>query len=209
MLRVGCVLVCALFVGATLATECADGEACTWFGDNGGDYAPGVCLMGSCVRGDLLCDDRNACTTDTYDVQERMCEHETLPDGMDDGVNFYCLNGHLVRPEPTIPECHTLRVGETSWLFPALENDTPCTVGEEDVVGMCFDGVCYPYDYENECPAGKCFDAVPDPFGGCQLQFLPVGTPCRDYIMAGWGTGEDVEDGSYCGVAGRCITPGP
>ena len=210
MLRV---LLCVLLVGAALAAACEDGEACVWFSDDSLDYAPGVCIMGSCVRGDLLCDDNNSCTEDKYNVQDHRCENEALPDGADDGVNFYCLGGRLVHPDPVIPECHSIRFGESSWLFPALENDTPCTIeggeGADDVVGMCFDGVCYPYDYDNECPSGKCFDAMPDPFGGCQLQFLPVGVPCRDYIMAGWGTGEDMEDGSYCGAAGRCIGPVP
>lgn len=205
MLRV-LVLASALLVSVALAMQCTDGEACMWLAENGGEYEMGVCIIDSCVRGSLLCDDRNSCTEDSYNVQDHVCEHVALPDGVDDGVNYYCLNGRLMRPDPVIPECHSIRIGDSSWLFPALENDTPC-ITEEEEDGMCFDGVCYPYEYENECPPGKCFDAEPDQFGGCELHFLPTGVPCRNYITPGWGTGEPMEDGSHCGIAGQCVGP--
>ncbi|RME39601.1 MAG: hypothetical protein D6788_05105, partial [Planctomycetota bacterium] len=197
----------------TLDTACDDGDLCTC----GDTCIDGVC-QGTPVGGGCkpcnptgVCDDGNACTTDTcvglecvvtlnYDPNVFVCDPQTgelTPiDDLDDGNP--CTE---LQVDPCTGEA--INVPVPNWT--PCDDGLACTVGEVCIDGTCQGGVepdCS--ELNNTCHVGVCDETV----GGCVAIPANEGQPCDDGDLCTAGDlctngtclGEPVicDDGNVC-----------
>ena len=173
-------------------TFCTDDDACT---------AVDTCQAGACVAGeDLVCDDGNACTDDSCDV-EAGCLNEVNDVECDDGdpctVNDQCGQGECVGAPVDCDDSNDCTVdfcapadGECVHAF----NSDPCDDGDDCTLeDYCHQGVCVAGSIKDIC-LGACGDGI------CVYTESAVNCPvdcgyCGDGVC---GISENGENGGNC-----------
>lgn len=181
-------------IAGCMNTPAADGTACD---DASLCTTDDMCVGGTCVGGEVGCDDGNPCTDDVCDP-ETGCTHTNNTAGCDDGdpctTGDTCSEGVCGAGEPetcddnnacTIDVCHPVAGCQY------LPTNSPCCTGE---VSICDDG--------NPCTTDLC---DPDT-AGCTYEFNTLscndGNACteNDTCFEGscGGTTRTCDDGNDC-----------
>ena len=174
------------------ANPCDDGNACT-VGDG---CQAGVCQAGAAAD----CEDLNACTADSCDVDSG-CSNQAIPGICNDGnlctVNDACLNGacvnggfltcdddNLCTDDSCSPDSGCLFVPNDK----PCDDGNPCSSGDHCAGGQCAADEVTDCDDQNFCTDDSCNENA-----GCEYTDLANGTEC----------GED----KVC-VGGECLSCG-
>ncbi len=192
-------------------TACdADGDACT-VGD--------TCIAGLCVVGKTsLCDDDNACTTDSCDTKTGKCAFGPIADGVacDDGTactgSDQCASGACVgkalacddKNPCTADGCDPQKGCTKSNSDGApCDDDNPCTIGDICATADCQPGKAKTCAGGDACVTSKC-DVIT---GKCTIKNKAAGEICDDGSKC--TTGDACQSGECLGKVVSCDDDNP